>query len=93
MDGAAPTAAVAPLAATPVVATLASPWRTFAIASIAVMLVSIDATVLYAAFPALRRGFPAATAGDLSSSACRSTPGHGVRPRRTADARSGGSGG
>jgi EmrB/QacA subfamily drug resistance transporter len=47
-------------------ATPATPWRTFAIASVAVMLVSIDATVLYAAFPALERGFPAASAGDLS---------------------------
>src|SRR5215207_10005480 len=43
-----------------------SPWRTFAIASVAVFLVSLDATVLYAAFPALRRAFPAASAADLS---------------------------
>jgi hypothetical protein len=33
-----------------------SPWRTFA--SIVIFLVSVDATVLYAAFPALRRAFP-----------------------------------
>lgn len=44
----------------------ASPWRTFAIASVAVFLVSLDATVLFAAFPALRAAFPSATAGDLS---------------------------
>ena len=44
----------------------ASPWRTFAIASVAVFLVSLDATVLYAAFPALRRAFPSASAADLS---------------------------
>jgi EmrB/QacA subfamily drug resistance transporter len=44
----------------------AAPWRTFAIASVAVFLVSLDATVLYAAFPALRRAFPAASAADLS---------------------------
>ncbi|HVK72773.1 MAG TPA: MFS transporter [Kofleriaceae bacterium] len=43
-----------------------SPWRVFGIASLAVFLVSIDATVLYAAFPALRRSFPAASAGELS---------------------------
>jgi EmrB/QacA subfamily drug resistance transporter len=43
-----------------------SPWLTFSIASIAVFLVSLDVTVLYAAFPALRAGFPAASAGDLS---------------------------
>jgi EmrB/QacA subfamily drug resistance transporter len=43
-----------------------SPWRTFAIASAAVFLVSLDATVLYAAFPALRAAFPDASAADLS---------------------------
>ncbi len=44
----------------------ARPWQTFAIASIAVFLTSLDATVLYAAFPALRAAFPSASAGDLS---------------------------
>ena len=44
----------------------ASPWPTFWIASIAVLLVSIDTTVLYAAFGALRQGFPAASPADLS---------------------------
>ena len=43
-----------------------SPWRTFAIASIAVFLVSIDATILYATFPALRAAFSTATPADLS---------------------------
>jgi EmrB/QacA subfamily drug resistance transporter len=43
-----------------------SPWPVFRIASIAVFLVSIDATVLYAAFPALRRAFAGATPADLS---------------------------
>ena len=43
-----------------------SPWQVFRIASIAVFLVSIDATVLYAAFPALRGAFAGATAADLS---------------------------
>ena len=33
-----------------------SPWRTFAIASVAVFLVSLDATVLYAAFAILVLG-------------------------------------
>jgi EmrB/QacA subfamily drug resistance transporter len=44
----------------------ASPWPTFWIASIAVLLVSIDTTVLYAAFGALREGFPEGSAADLS---------------------------
>jgi EmrB/QacA subfamily drug resistance transporter len=44
----------------------ARPWRTFAIASVAVFLVSLDATVLFAAFPALRVAFPTASAADLS---------------------------
>lgn len=44
----------------------ARPWRTFAIASTAVFLVSLDATVLYAAFPALREAFAPVTPADLS---------------------------
>jgi EmrB/QacA subfamily drug resistance transporter len=44
----------------------ASPWPTFWIASIAVLLVSIDTTVLYAGFGALRQGFPDSSAADLS---------------------------
>ncbi|NML59864.1 MFS transporter [Massilia sp. RP-1-19] len=44
----------------------ASPWPTFWIASIAVFLVSIDSTVLFAAFGALQLAFPAATPADLS---------------------------
>ncbi|MGJ9416813.1 MFS transporter [Massilia sp. CMS3.1] len=44
----------------------ASPWPTFWIACIAVFLVSIDSTVLFAAFGALQAGFPAATPADLS---------------------------
>lgn len=43
-----------------------SPWPVFWIASVAVFLVSIDVTVLYAAFPALRRAFPGADSGGLS---------------------------
>ena len=43
-----------------------SPWAIFRVASIAVFLVSIDATVLYAAFPALRGAFAGATPADLS---------------------------
>jgi MFS family permease len=38
----------------------------FAVASIAVFLVSLDGTVLFAAFGALRSGFPRSTAADLS---------------------------
>jgi EmrB/QacA subfamily drug resistance transporter len=44
----------------------ASPWTIFSIASIAVFLVSLDATMLYAVFDALRDGFHEATAADLS---------------------------
>ncbi len=43
-----------------------SPWPVFFVASIAVFLVSIDGTVLFAAFGALRDGFPHSTAADLS---------------------------
>ena len=44
----------------------ASPWPIFLTASIAVLLISIDATVLYAAFPALTRAFSGAQPSDLS---------------------------
>jgi len=43
-----------------------TPWGVFAVASMAVFLVSIDTTVLYAAFGAIRAGFPASTAASLS---------------------------
>ncbi len=43
-----------------------SPWPVFFVASIAVFLVSIDGTVLFAAFAALRNGFPQSSAADLS---------------------------
>lgn len=43
-----------------------SPWPTFWIASIAVLLVSIDTTVLYAAFGTLRQSFPHDSAANLS---------------------------
>ena len=42
------------------------PWRVFQIAAIAVFLVSLDATVVIAAFPSFRQAFPASRAGDLS---------------------------
>lgn len=44
----------------------ASPWPVFWVASVAVFLVSMDSTMLFAAFSALRAGFPQATAADLS---------------------------
>jgi EmrB/QacA subfamily drug resistance transporter len=61
-------AAVPPLSApsAQTAAALSSPWPVFRIASIAVFLVSLDTTMLYAAFGALRAGFPGASAGDLS---------------------------
>ena len=43
-----------------------TPWPVFWVASIAAFLVSLDATMLYAAFGALRAGFPEASAADLS---------------------------
>ena len=44
----------------------ASPWPVFWVASVAAFLVSLDSTMLYAAFGALRGGFPQATAADMS---------------------------
>ena len=43
-----------------------SPWRVFWLVSIAVFLVSLDGTVLYAAFGTLRQAFPGASAADMS---------------------------
>lgn len=44
----------------------ASPWPVFWVASVAAFLVALDSTMLYAAFGALRSGFPQATAADMS---------------------------
>ena len=44
----------------------ASQWPIFWVASIAVFLVSMDSTMLFAAFNALRAGFPEASAADMS---------------------------
>ena len=43
-----------------------SPWPVFWVASVAAFLVSLDSTMLYSAFGALRAGFPAASAADMS---------------------------
>lgn len=43
-----------------------SPWPAFWIASVAVFLVSLDSTMLFAAFGALRAAFPQASAADMS---------------------------
>lgn len=43
-----------------------SPWPVFWVASVAVFLVSLDSTLLFAAFGSLRAAFPAATAADMS---------------------------
>src|SRR5688572_10210727 len=43
-----------------------SPWPVFWVASVASFLVSLDATMLYAAFGALQQGFPSASAAELS---------------------------
>lgn len=44
----------------------ASPWPVFFTACIAVFLVSVDGTVLFAAFAALRRSFEGSSAAELS---------------------------
>lgn len=44
----------------------ASPWPVFWVASVAAFLVSLDGTLLYAAFGALRAGFPEASAAEMS---------------------------
>ncbi|MES1161684.1 MAG: MFS transporter, partial [Rhizobacter sp.] len=44
----------------------ASPWPVFWVASIAVFLVSLDTTMLFAAFRAVRAGFPGTSAADMS---------------------------
>ena len=44
----------------------ASPWPVFWVASVAVFLVSLDSTMLFAAFRAVREGFPGTTAADMS---------------------------
>ncbi|MDP3650693.1 MAG: DHA2 family efflux MFS transporter permease subunit [Rhodoferax sp.] len=44
----------------------ASPWPVFWIVSIAVFLVSLDTTMLFAAFGAIRAGFPGTSAADMS---------------------------
>ncbi|RZI86139.1 MAG: DHA2 family efflux MFS transporter permease subunit [Rubrivivax sp.] len=46
--------------------TAASPWPVFWVASVAVFLVSLDSTVLFAAFGALRGAFAGASAAELS---------------------------
>ena len=43
-----------------------SPWPIFWVSSIAVFLVSLDTTMLYAAFGAMRASFPEASAADMS---------------------------
>jgi EmrB/QacA subfamily drug resistance transporter len=54
------------MAGTPTPATPSEHWGVFGVASIAVFLVSIDTTVLFAAFGALHAGFPGSTSADLS---------------------------
>jgi EmrB/QacA subfamily drug resistance transporter len=50
----------------PKVKIVPSAWHVFAIASIAIFMVSLDTTVLYAGFNNILRSFPASTAADLS---------------------------
>lgn len=58
--------------ATPLASPLASPsasstpWPTFWIACIAVFLVSLDSTMLFAAFGAIKKSFPDSSAADIS---------------------------
>jgi EmrB/QacA subfamily drug resistance transporter len=57
---------VVPLAAVEAAPLPASPWPVFWVSSIAVFLVSLDTTMLYAAFGAMRASFADASAADLS---------------------------
>ena len=64
-------AAQAPIPAPPATpitpaANAASPWGVFWVASVAVFLVSLDSTMLFLAFSALRGAFVGVTAADLS---------------------------
>ena len=59
-------AAVSPAPATVAPASTRSPWPVFWIASIAAFLVSLDTTMLFAAFDKLRHSFGDASAADLS---------------------------
>jgi len=56
----------ASLAGAEAVSESASPWPVFFTVCVAAFLVSIDATVLYAAFPALRKSFSSVSSADLS---------------------------
>ena len=58
--------ATLPVARVEAPAASTSPWPVFWVASVAAFLVSLDSTMLYSAFGALRTGFPAATATDMS---------------------------
>lgn len=60
------TLATLPAAAADTQTHFASPWPVFWVASVAAFLVSLDTTMLYAAFGALRAGFPEATGADMS---------------------------
>jgi len=60
------TLATLPAAAAETHAPAASPWPVFWVASVAAFLVSLDSTMLYSAFGALRAGFPEASAADMS---------------------------
>lgn len=46
--------------------TMPNGWRVFAIACIAIFMVSLDTTILYAGFSNILHSFPGATAADLS---------------------------
>lgn len=61
----APTSDTGP-AVTPTPSETTSPWPVFWVASIATFLVSLDTTMLFAAFDPLRHAFPTATPADLS---------------------------
>lgn len=61
-----PTKMATPAASADAPAHPASPWPVFWVASVATFLVSLDTTMLYSVFGALRAGFPAASAADMS---------------------------
>jgi MFS family permease len=60
------TATTVPPAITPGRSIAAAAWKTLAIAALAVFVVSLDTTVLFVAFPSIRRTFPGVSSEALS---------------------------
>jgi EmrB/QacA subfamily drug resistance transporter len=57
---------IAPMIDTTSDATPSQAWRTLRWASLAMFMAALDATILFVAFPSIRRSFPTVSAADLS---------------------------